>query len=90
MKTHNLTQIRAQNDLINCRIHVFSFRDFENKNFLRYDFFWFLRSIFDFLHSSDSEMSQEALEIKRFSDCGVYAVRFAQKSKNTLTSRRTF
>ena len=31
MKTHNLTQSLAQNDPINRRIQVSSFRDFENK-----------------------------------------------------------
>ena len=32
METHNLTQSRAQNDLINRRIHGFSFRNFENED----------------------------------------------------------
>ena len=72
MKTRNPTQSRARNDPINRRIQRFSFRDFENKVWhSRCDFFWFPRSISEFKHSSDMETSQEDLEIKRFSDCGV-------------------
>ena len=32
MKTRNLTQSRARNDLINRHIHGFSFRDFEDED----------------------------------------------------------
>ena len=32
MKTRNLTQSRAQNDPINCRIHGYPFRDFEDED----------------------------------------------------------
>ena len=32
MQIHNLTQSHARNDTINCRIHGFSFRDFEDKD----------------------------------------------------------
>ena len=32
MKTRNLTQSRARNDPINCRIHGYSFRDFEDED----------------------------------------------------------
>ena len=32
MKTHNLTQSRARNDPIKCRIHGYPFRDFEDKD----------------------------------------------------------
>ena len=32
MKTRSLTQSRARNDPINCRIHGFSFRDFEDED----------------------------------------------------------
>ena len=38
------------------------------------DFFRFSQSNSDLLHSLDAEISQEALEIKRFSYCGVYTV----------------
>ena len=53
MKTHNLTQSRARNDPINCRIQDFLFRDFENKvRRSRYDFFQFFQPILDFKHFS--------------------------------------
>ena len=32
MKTCNLTQSHTRNDIINCRIHGFSFRDFEDED----------------------------------------------------------
>ena len=32
MKTRNLTESRTRNDPINCRIHGYSFRDFEDKD----------------------------------------------------------
>ena len=54
----------------------------------RCDFSLFLRSNSDFKHSSNAETSQKAKEIKRLLDCGVYTVRFAQKSKNTFPSWR--
>ena len=39
-KTSNLTQSHAQNDPINCQIHGFSFRDFEDEVWRSgYDFF---------------------------------------------------
>ena len=72
MTTHNLTQSRARNDPINCRIQGFSFHDFENKvRRSRYDFFPFSQPILDFKHSLDEKMSLEDQEFKRFSDCGV-------------------
>ena len=43
IKTLNLTQSRAWNDVINRQIQGFSFRDFDNKvRHLRCDFFQFL------------------------------------------------
>ena len=72
MKTHNLTQSRARNDPINRRMHGYSFRDFEDKNWhLRCDFSLLPRSISDFKCSSDAEMCHEGKEIKRLSYCGV-------------------
>ena len=35
MTTRNLTQSRAQNDLINRRIHGFSFHDLENEDVIQ-------------------------------------------------------
>ena len=65
MKTHNLTQSCARNDLINRRMHGYSFRDFEDENWhSRCDFSLLLRSIFDFKISSDAETCREGKEIK--------------------------
>ena len=81
----------ARNDPIDCRIQGFSLRDFENKVWCsRCDFPKFSRSISDFKNSLDAEMSLEDAEIKRFPDCGVYAIRFGQKSKNGFSSQTTF
>ena len=64
MKTRNLTQSRTQNDLINRRIHGFSFQDFEDEHWhSRYDFSFLSRSISGFKHSSDAETCQEEKEI---------------------------
>ena len=91
MKIHNLTQSRTQNDPINPRIHGFAFHDSKSENWhWRCDFSRFIRWNSDFLYSSDAEMSQKALKIKRFSDCGVYTIQFARKPKNSFPSRRTF
>ena len=72
MKTHNLTQSRAQNDPINRWIQGFLFCDFEKEVWRsRYDFFRFTRSIYDFKHSLDTETSLKDVELKKFLDCGV-------------------
>ena len=72
MKTCNLTQIRARNDPINRRMHGYSFHNFEDKNWhSRYDLSLLPRSIFDFMHSSDTKTCQEGKEIKWLSNCGV-------------------
>ena len=78
MKTLNLTQSHAQNDLINSRIQGFSFRNFENKVWhSRCGFFQLGQLILDFKHSLNAKMSLGDEELKRFSDCGVQIILFA-------------
>ena len=72
MKTYNLTQSRAQNDLINCQLQGFSFRDFENEvRRSRCDFFRFSQPILDFKTSLVVKISLEEEEFKIFKDCDV-------------------
>ena len=67
MKTRNLTQSRAWNDLINCRIQGFSLYDFENEvRRSRRDFFQFSPLILDFKHSLNAKTSLDEVEIKWF------------------------
>ena len=64
MKTHNLTQSRAQNDPINSQMHGYSSRDLQDKHcHSGCDFSFSSGSIFDFKYSLDAETCQEEKEI---------------------------
>ena len=90
MKTRNLTQISLRNDLINRRMHGFSFRVSEDKNWsLRCDFLLLSRSNFDFKHSMDAEMHQEHKETNGTWNDGLHKSNLTKIHGRFFPPRRT-
>ena len=91
MKTRNLTQSRARNDLINHRIHGFSFCDFEDKD--GFQDVIFPCSLDQFLISNPPRTRKRVKKVKKSKDSQIVVSRqfdFTRKSKGKFSSRKTF
>ena len=90
MKTHNLTQSRAQNNPINRRIYGFSFRDFEDEDGIQDVISPY--SLDQFLISNTPRTWKHVNKLKKSKDSQIVVSRqfdFARKSKGHLPSRST-
>ena len=91
MKTHNLTQSRARNDLINLWIHGFSSRDFKDEGGIQDMISPY--SLDQFLISNTPQTQKRVKMVKKSKDSQIVVSRqfdFARKSKGGFPSRRTF
>ena len=91
MITRNLTQSRTRNDVINRRIHGFSFRDFEGKDGIQDVISPY--SLDQFLISNTPRMRKCVKKAKKSKDSHIVVSRqfdFTQKSKGEFLSQRTF
>ena len=71
-KTWFLTQYSAQIDPISCQIKGYSFWKFEDNQWhSRIDFSLFSQQNLTLKHFVDAEIDLEAIESKRFKDCGI-------------------
>ena len=89
MKTHNLTQSRAQINPINRRIHGFSFRDFEDEDGIQDVISPY--SIDQFLISNTPQMQKCVKKVKKSKDSQIVVSRqfdFTQKFKGGSQSQR--
>ena len=86
IKTHNLTQSRAQNDPINCRMHGYSFRDFEDKDDIQDVISPY--SLDQFSISSTPRTGKRVKKAKKSIDSWIAVTRqfdFTQKSKGVFS-----
>ena len=87
MKTHNLTQSHARNDLINRRIHGFSFHDFEDEDGVQDVISPY--SLDQILISNTPRTRKRVKKLNKSKDSQIVVSRqfnFARKSKGALPS----